>query len=94
MRGFSWAGEANGPGAVVGRGGGVLQKVPGGFGPRSSFTGPELKKRIQIKVAHTLEHLRDQAAAGQEDYTLFKKLHVAQIKLGWRLEEGGREQVN
>lgn len=86
-------GEANGPGAVVGGRGGerILQKVPGGFGP---ITGPELKKRIQIKVAHTLEHLRDQAAAGQEDYTLFKKLHVAQIKLGWRLEEGGREQVN
>lgn len=89
-------GEANGPGAVVGRGGGYSKRFleASARGAACSFTGPELKKRIQIKVAHTLEHLRDQAAAGQEDYTLFKKLHVAQIKLGWRLEEGGREQVN
>lgn len=62
--------------------------------PPAVSPGPRLKKRIQIKVAHTLEHLRDKAAAGQEDYTLFEKLHVAQIKLGWWVEEGGGEQVN
>lgn len=65
----------------------------GGFSKRF-LEASALRRRLQfhrvkrngyrLKLRTRSSILRAQAATGQEDYTLFKKLHVDRIKMGRR----------